>query len=209
MYCNHCGNILPDNASFCSFCGAQCSLAKVIPVKPAETFAVSQSTPEVITENTASDNIQTAYSVSDTNNEAASSTTYSDSANSHTISASEPITAPAYSTEAANTQTTTQSAYTTGAATSPYVSGYTNDSVNNITAGGAQTAYSNTSAYAGIPADKPVYGTAQNEIPITPSAEKFKVEKYYTFGHIMLCLGAVALMAIVAGVFAGLYFSVI
>ncbi len=36
-----------------------------------------------------------------------------------------------------------------------------------------------------------------------------KVEKYYSFGHIALCLAAVAVMAIVAGVFAGLYFSVI
>ena len=36
-----------------------------------------------------------------------------------------------------------------------------------------------------------------------------KAEKYYTFGHIMLCLSAVAVMAIVAGVFAGLYFSVV
>ena len=33
-------------------------------------------------------------------------------------------------------------------------------------------------------------------------------EKYYTFGHLALCLAAVAVMAIVAGVFAGLYFSV-
>ncbi len=36
-----------------------------------------------------------------------------------------------------------------------------------------------------------------------------KVEKYYSFGHIALCLAAVAVMAIVAGVFAGLYFSVV
>ena len=34
-------------------------------------------------------------------------------------------------------------------------------------------------------------------------------EKCYTFTHIALCLAAVALMAIVAGVFAGLYFSAI
>ncbi|MBQ9947620.1 MAG: hypothetical protein IJO91_04445 [Oscillospiraceae bacterium] len=45
------------------------------------------------------------------------------------------------------------------------------------------------------------------EIPVPQ--EQVKVEKYYTLGHIMLCLGAVAIMAIVAGVFAGLYFSVI
>lgn len=36
-----------------------------------------------------------------------------------------------------------------------------------------------------------------------------KPAKYYTFGHIALCLAAVGVMAIVAGIFAGLYFSVI
>lgn len=36
-----------------------------------------------------------------------------------------------------------------------------------------------------------------------------KPERKYTLGHIMLCLAAVAVMAIVAGVFAGLYFSVV
>lgn len=40
-------------------------------------------------------------------------------------------------------------------------------------------------------------------------AEQPKPEKYYTFGHLALCLAAVAVMAIVAGVFAGLYFSAI
>lgn len=34
-------------------------------------------------------------------------------------------------------------------------------------------------------------------------------ERKYTLGHIMMCLAAVAVMAIVAGVFAGLYFSVV
>ena len=41
-----------------------------------------------------------------------------------------------------------------------------------------------------------------------PKENKPKEKKYYTFGHIMLCLSAVALMAVVAGIFAGLYFSV-
>lgn len=39
------------------------------------------------------------------------------------------------------------------------------------------------------------------------SADDKKPEKYYTFGHIALCLAAVAVMAVVAGIFAGLYFS--
>lgn len=50
-----------------------------------------------------------------------------------------------------------------------------------------------------------------NEIPmnVPPAAQPKKEEKYYTFNHILMCLGAVAVMAIVAGVFAGLYFSTI
>ncbi len=48
------------------------------------------------------------------------------------------------------------------------------------------------------------------EIPINrEAAESKKPEKYYTFGHIVMCLSAVGVMAIVAGVFAGLYFSVV
>ena len=49
-------------------------------------------------------------------------------------------------------------------------------------------------------------------VPAEPPAidqKPEKPEKYYTFGHIALCLAAVAVMAIVAGVFAGLYFSVV
>ncbi len=45
------------------------------------------------------------------------------------------------------------------------------------------------------------------DISAPPAAHPVKEEKYYTFNHILLCLGAVAVMAIVAGVFAGLYFS--
>lgn len=50
-----------------------------------------------------------------------------------------------------------------------------------------------------------------NEVPmnVPPATQPQKEEKYYTFNHILLCLGAVAVMAIVAGVFAGLYFSTI
>ena len=46
-------------------------------------------------------------------------------------------------------------------------------------------------------------------VPAEPPAIDQKPEKYYTFGHIALCLVAVAVMAIIAGVFAGLYFSVV
>ena len=44
---------------------------------------------------------------------------------------------------------------------------------------------------------------------VSAPATQQPAEKCYTFTHIALCLAAVALMAIVAGVFAGLYFSAI
>ncbi len=48
------------------------------------------------------------------------------------------------------------------------------------------------------------------EIPINQEVrDNKKPEKYYTSGHIVMCLAAVGIMAIVAGVFAGLYFSVV
>lgn len=45
--------------------------------------------------------------------------------------------------------------------------------------------------------------------PVVPVNSKEPAERKYTLGHIMMCLAAVAVMAIVAGVFAGLYFSVV
>lgn len=58
------------------------------------------------------------------------------------------------------------------------------------------------------PTPAPSSVPVQTTVPLAPVPEE-KEPKYYTFGHIALCLAAVAVMAIVAGVFAGLYFSVI
>lgn len=42
-----------------------------------------------------------------------------------------------------------------------------------------------------------------------PKKEKPPRERKYTLGHLILCLAAAGVMAIAAGVFAGLYFSVV
>lgn len=42
-----------------------------------------------------------------------------------------------------------------------------------------------------------------------PDLEKPKPERRYTLTHIILCLSSTAIMAIAAGIFAGLYFSVV
>ena len=58
------------------------------------------------------------------------------------------------------------------------------------------------------PASSPVSAPVPDMEQPAPAAQQ-PAEKCYTFTHIALCLAAVALMAIVAGVFAGLYFSAI
>ena len=69
-------------------------------------------------------------------------------------------------------------------------------------------------APASAPVSAPVLDMEQPAPASTPvsapaPATQQPAEKCYTFTHIALCLAAVALMAIVAGVFAGLYFSAI
>lgn len=55
-----------------------------------------------------------------------------------------------------------------------------------------------------------VHAAPVNEsIPLTQNEQNEKPEKYYTTKHIVLCLVIAGVMAAAAGVFAGLYFSVI
>ena len=73
--------------------------------------------------------------------------------------------------------------------------------------------HSSVSYGAVEPAIRPVErsnsGTSSYNFTVTEPPKPEKPEKYYTFGHLAMCLAAVAVMAIVAGVFAGLYFSAI
>ncbi len=71
----------------------------------------------------------------------------------------------------------------------------------------AQPAFSETANAA--PESAEPASPAAGSIPMTSAPAAPVPEKYYTFGHIAMCLAAVAVMAIVAGVFAGLYFSVV
>ncbi len=50
---------------------------------------------------------------------------------------------------------------------------------------------------------------APESIPLPEKEQKTKPEKYYTTKHIVLCLVIAGAMAVAAGIFAGLYFSVI
>lgn len=59
------------------------------------------------------------------------------------------------------------------------------------------------------PMERSSSGVSSYDFTVTEKPAPEKSEKYYTFGHLAICLAAVAVMAIVAGVFAGLYFSAI
>lgn len=59
------------------------------------------------------------------------------------------------------------------------------------------------------PVERSNTGVSSYNFTVAEPPKPEKPEKYYTFGHLALCLAAVAVMAIVAGVFAGLYFSAI
>lgn len=56
----------------------------------------------------------------------------------------------------------------------------------------------------------PVSGApAYSATVVIKNEEKKPRERRYTLGHLILCLSAAGVMAVVAGVFAGLYFSVV
>lgn len=165
MYCNHCGNILTEDAQFCAFCGAKCGLASVVSAKELNSTAPTA---------------ETASPAADTSTTA----TETRPADAYTAAPAAPAdaAAPIYSAPAPQAESIPQP-QAAPAPTQPFTA-------------------RNEAAHAAPPAQG-----ISVEIPVPQ--EQVKVEKYYTLGHIMLCLGAVAIMAIIAGVFAGLYFSVI
>lgn len=118
MYCNQCGNIVPEGGAFCTFCGAKCEA-------PAE----KQSAPEAAIVKTSP--AQPPQSVEEITPAAASASEFT------------------------------------------------------------------------VPVPE--------AIPLEPvkKPKKAKQEKYYTRGHIVFCLIVNGILAIAAGVFAGLYFTAV
>ncbi|MGN0687988.1 MAG: zinc ribbon domain-containing protein [Oscillospiraceae bacterium] len=147
MYCNQCGNILPDGSMFCSFCGAKNNL-------PPKSTAVSANS----------------------------------DAEAADVSAAvkQPEASPAHSSAPS-----ADSLHAEPICSQPEPMFRQPEPIPDVR--------------AETPRMAPNFGS-------TVQLKKEKAEKpvkYYTFGHIALCLTAVAIMAIVAGVFAGLYFTAV
>lgn len=193
MFCTNCGREIIDTARFCSFCGTPIrNMAASIPVQPVQQVqpaqpvqpqAVPQPVPEANYTETADIPITDTAGVPAAESENADVTSVE--------SVSEMPEMPEAAVEAPGEVSAVISApVTENVPPLP--------TPNNIpTYGASEPAY---------PAP-PVYPD-QNIIPVQSVPEK-RPERKYTLGHIMMCLAAVAVMAIVAGVFAGLYFSVV
>lgn len=85
----------------------------------------------------------------------------------------------------------------------------------------AETASGANAAISQIPYPQPIESSGASAVPQTVSMtvplsnnvlakpEKREPEKKYTIKHIVMCLVSTAVCAIAAGIFAGLYFSVV
>lgn len=60
-----------------------------------------------------------------------------------------------------------------------------------------------------VPENPAARGVTSAAVTIEDNEEKPRPERKYSLKHIVMCLTAAAVMAVAAGVFAGLYFSVI
>lgn len=181
MFCSQCGKQLDNNALFCTFCGKRTNNPNVTPAAVSQPVGTAPATVQTPIQ-------PTAEPVSAENNAPVSKNSTPISAQSEVQPAAESVTEPT-SEPVTESQPAPAAEYSTNsaeAAPAPQPTDLLND------------------APISAPAPAPV----QTTVPLAPIPEE-KEPKYYTFGHIALCLAAVAVMAIVAGVFAGLYFSVV
>ncbi len=207
MFCTNCGKEIIDTARFCNFCGTPVkNTAAGVPA--AQTGNIRQEqlaeqvtptmrsesvTPTIQPEQTA----HTEYTLPES--ETGIPTSESAPEASETTSemptvGSEPENAGVYESAPESAENPEPAAESDGAIPTP----------NTIPSYGG-SAYSAPPVSPNI-AEQPLMITQEIKAETAPEV---KPERKYTFGHLMMCLAAVAIMAIVAGVFAGLYFSVV
>ena len=179
MFCSKCGKLLDDNALFCTYCGAAVANAG----QPAASAPVSAPVLE------AGQPAPTSAPVSAPVLQAEQSAPASAPVSAPVLEAEQP--APVSAPISTPVLQAEQSAPASAPVSAPVLEA-------EQPAAGAQD--------VPMSAEEIAYHEQAIKDLFTPQPPE---EKYYTFKHIALCLAAVALMAIVAGVFAGLYFSAI
>lgn len=215
MYCTACGKQIIDTARFCNYCGTPVAGAVFAePAAPAAPSApVSMGAP--VGAPPVSEPVQGNISLESSKENAANE------AVSSSEPAQAPIAEPQFSDSESPLERTQAAEY--GEVSEP-VSDNAYGSVSDIgqpvpnEQAPVPDTVSNTVSNIEIgnayqlpaPGQIPVSGEGGiHAAVVSEKPAKPLPERKYTLGHIMMCLAAVAIMAIVAGVFAGLYFSVV
>ncbi len=196
MFCTTCGRQIIDEARFCNFCGAPVR-SRAQQAAPAQQTAETGAYTAVSSEpNDASSQMNgvpmpEAESGADTNAADTSAVTENGGSENAAYGNTFGAQPSAYVTDNSQpTQSTDMGAYYSAA-----VSMY--PTPGNIPQSG------------GDPSGNYSAPTAGSGAFAAPELEKPKPERKYTLTHIILCLASTAIMAIAAGIFAGLYFSVV
>ena len=190
MFCTNCGKEIIDTAKFCNFCGMPVkNMAASVPITPVQSAQPTQSVQPAQPIQPVPQPVQTAPDYAENAGITEAPETASEIPTVENIGA--------YDSESAGeTAEEADIADDDNAVPTP----------NTIpTYGASEPIFSAPPVYPDPPVT-PVPITQEIKTEVMPEN---KPERKYTLGHIMMCLAAVAVMAIVAGVFAGLYFSVV
>ena len=205
MFCTSCGREIIDTARFCNYCGRPVqNIAPPSPVYPSLNtqqpyIPTSEQNNGAVWHETAE---SASYSAADTFSYNASDI-LSEKLNTNDPDSDTSVSESVISGEAPETEILSQAAAANKTAfssvfgirdTAPYPTPGTIPK----SGGSISGTYS-----------APMGGSAINTSVDVTSSTPEKGERKYTLGHILLCLASTAIMAITAGVFAGLYFSVI
>lgn len=219
MFCINCGKEIIDTARFCNFCGNPVMNTAPAPIPNPVTpaplsepiTAVQPGSADDILSSIIDDKTSVSAPYSDPDPMTAGTEEYSNTV-PEALQTPEPNGVDATESDTVVTEQTAYSADIPDTAYSntvpspePFAPVNTiqqSSSVPGFSAGGFAYPTPNVIPQSG---QSTAYTVPQSAIP----EQKPKRERKYTLGHIMICLAAVAVMAITAGVFAGLYFSVV
>ena len=194
MFCGNCGKEIV-NTRFCQFCGAEQNAVVIPGASIPVSVPISEATNTSSSFEAASVPITSAPAGTDTQ-----SAPIELPVTSLGVPADE--SSPIAGTEAPKQYETSMS---TGLPTPNTIP------TGNI--GVSETAVYSAPFQTSVPAETALSNTAENAAPQTEitikDEEKRHPERKYSLKHIVMCLAAAAVMAVAAGVFAGLYFSVI
>lgn len=203
MFCENCGKEMIENTKSCQFCGAE-QTAVVIPAASIPVSAPISSPDD-------------AESVSDASSVPISSAPIAPDATSVPIESietsmgvhvSESVTADAESAYAAAAPTAVIEREGS-ASVLPTPNTIPTSNLDTPETGISSLPVKNEAPVQTVPIKKNAAPEFQTVVTIKDDEEKRPPERKYSLKHLVMCLAAAAVMAVTAGVFAGLYFSVI